>query len=57
MVPKKARKGDLIAVLFDCSVPILLRQSGDEGQDTFTFVGECFLDGFMYGAGLGWTLP
>lgn len=48
--PEKARKGDLICVLFGCSVPVLLRQSDDE--DTLTFAGECFLDGFMEGAGL-----
>lgn len=53
LVSEKARKGDLVAVLFGCSVPVLLRQSGDEGEGTFTLVGECFLDGFMNGAGLG----
>ncbi|KFA56469.1 hypothetical protein S40293_01046 [Stachybotrys chartarum IBT 40293] len=53
LVSEKASKGDLVGVLLGCSVPILLRQSGDEGEGTFTLVGECFLDGLMDGAGLG----
>ncbi|KAI0514646.1 heterokaryon incompatibility protein-domain-containing protein [Xylaria bambusicola] len=53
MVSEKASKGDLVCVLLGCSVPVLLRQSGGEGEGTFKLVGECFLDGFMDGAGLG----
>jgi hypothetical protein len=52
LVSEKVRKGDLIVVLFGCSVPVLLRQSGDAGEGTFTLVGECFLDGCMDGEGL-----
>jgi hypothetical protein len=48
MVSEKAMKGDLICVLFGCSVPILLRKS--ELGDSFTFVGECFLDECMDGS-------
>ncbi|KAK8105186.1 hypothetical protein PG999_008545 [Apiospora kogelbergensis] len=48
MVPQKAMKGDLICVLYGCSVPVLLRDgAGDNG---FLFVGECFLDGCMDGS-------
>ncbi|KAI2626667.1 heterokaryon incompatibility protein-domain-containing protein [Hypoxylon sp. NC1633] len=50
LVPEKAMKGDLVCVLFGCSVPVLLRQPDHESP--FTFVGECFLDGFMEGQGL-----
>ncbi|KAL6859524.1 heterokaryon incompatibility protein domain-containing protein [Trichoderma novae-zelandiae] len=53
LVSEKAAKGDLVCVLFGCSVPVLLRRSGDEEEGTFTLIGECFLDGFMDGAGLG----
>lgn len=48
MVSEKAMKGDVICVLFGCSVPVLLRKSED--GDSFTFVGECFLDGCMDGS-------
>lgn len=52
LVPENVRKGDLVCVLFGCSVPILLRQSCSACEEPFIFVGECFLDGFMDGAGL-----
>jgi hypothetical protein len=48
MVSEQAMKGDLVCVLFGCSVPVLLRKS--EHGDSFTFIGECFLDGCMNGS-------
>ncbi|KAK4098446.1 hypothetical protein N658DRAFT_223308 [Parathielavia hyrcaniae] len=53
MASERVRKGDLVVVLFGCSVPVLLRPSGDEGESAFALVGKCLLDGFMNGAGLG----
>ncbi|PQE29215.1 heterokaryon incompatibility protein [Rutstroemia sp. NJR-2017a BBW] len=50
MAAEKARKGDLVCVLFGCSVPVLLRES--DGRDSFSLVGECFLDGYMNGLGV-----
>ncbi|KAI0440071.1 heterokaryon incompatibility protein-domain-containing protein [Xylaria telfairii] len=50
LAPEKAMKGDLVCVLFGCSVPVLLRQSS--GDETFILVGECFVDGFMEGEAL-----
>ncbi|KAJ6019738.1 hypothetical protein N7499_003179 [Penicillium canescens] len=50
MVSERAMKGDLICVLFGCSVPVLLRKS--EQDNCVTFVGECFLDGCMDGSAL-----
>lgn len=44
----KAEKGDLVCVLFGCSVPVLLRRKPNS-EDDWSFVGECFLDGFMNG--------
>ncbi|KAF2677706.1 HET-domain-containing protein [Lentithecium fluviatile CBS 122367] len=46
---KKAQKGDLICVLFGCSIPLMVRKS-EMGR--FTIVGECFLDGRMRGEAL-----
>jgi hypothetical protein len=37
--------GDLVCVLFGCSVPVVLRKRGDE--DSYSFFGECYLHGFM----------
>jgi hypothetical protein len=50
MVPCKAKQGDLICILFGCSVPILLRKNGQE--DNFVVVGECYLDNHMQGEGV-----
>ncbi|PQE31255.1 heterokaryon incompatibility protein [Rutstroemia sp. NJR-2017a WRK4] len=50
MAAEKSRKGDLVCVLFGCSVPVVLRES--DGRDSFTLVGECFLDGYMNGLGV-----
>ncbi|KAH6685680.1 heterokaryon incompatibility protein-domain-containing protein [Plectosphaerella plurivora] len=52
LTSEKARKGDLIVVLFGCSVPILLRRSDEAAEESYVSVGECFLDGFMDGRGL-----
>lgn len=53
LIPETASKGDLVCILFGCSVPVLLRQCKNcDGEETFTFVGECFLDGVMEGQGL-----
>lgn len=48
MTTEKAMKGDLICVLFGCSVPVLLRKSPI--SDSYTLIGECFLDGYMDGS-------
>ncbi|KAK5740833.1 hypothetical protein LTR17_004423 [Elasticomyces elasticus] len=50
MAPEKAIKGDLICLLFGCSVPMVLRR--EEYSDQFIVVGECFLDGCMNGQAL-----
>lgn len=47
MVPMEARKGDLICVLFGCSVPVILRRVANDWS--YTFIGECYLHGFMNG--------
>ena len=52
MAPRRARKNDLICVLYGCSVPIVLRNREDAGGDTYTFIGECYVDGFMNGESL-----
>jgi hypothetical protein len=50
MVSQRAMKGDLICVLFGCSIPVILRRT--ERQDEFRVVGECFLDECMEGQAL-----
>jgi hypothetical protein len=44
-VPEQAQQGDLVCVLFGCSVPVVLRKRQEENR--YTFIGECYLHGFM----------
>ncbi|KAF2674498.1 hypothetical protein BT63DRAFT_449489 [Microthyrium microscopicum] len=50
MAPLRAKKGDMVCILFGCSVPVVLRLTDDDGS--FTFIGECYLDGFTAGEAL-----
>ena len=48
-IPQEAQLGDLVCVLFGCSVPVVLRKRiGEEYQ----FVGECYIHGLMDGEAL-----
>lgn len=47
MASPKAIKGDLICILFGCSIPMILRKV--KHKDQYTVVGECFLDEYMEG--------
>ena len=44
--PRKARKGDLVCILYGCSVPVILRKYGQGHR----FVGESYIHGLMDGA-------
>ncbi|KAK0124903.1 hypothetical protein ONS96_008781 [Cadophora gregata f. sp. sojae] len=46
--PVPAKKGDLICVLYGCSVPIVLRKVGKH----YILVGECYVHGLMDGEAL-----
>jgi len=45
LAPMRSRENDIICVIYGCSVPVVLR----EEEGSFTFIGECFLHGFMDG--------
>ena len=49
LVPDHAERRDLICVLFGCDVPVVLRREADH----FTFIGECYVRGLMYGEAIG----
>lgn len=44
LVPKEAQEGDIICILFGCTVPVVLRQH-EEGPDNILeeFIGECYI--------------
>ena len=47
MAPCRARPGDVVAVLFGCSIPLVLRKVG--ATEGWQIVGEAYADGFMNG--------
>lgn len=51
MGPLRAEKGDMVCILFGCSVPVVLRRVSSDNikHQRFHFVGECYLDGYMNG--------
>jgi hypothetical protein len=50
MTPSEAMKGDFVCIIFGCSVPVVLRWCAE--KEAYSFVGECYLDGFMNGKAL-----
>lgn len=47
MAPCRARPGDVVAILFGCNIPLILRDT--EGQDGWQVIGEAYAHGFMAG--------
>lgn len=45
MAPRQAMKGDVVAVLVGCSVPVILRNTA--GTEEYEVVREAFMPGFM----------
>lgn len=43
--PGNARTGDVVAILFGCRVPLVLRQTGSQ----FRLIGPCYVDGINHG--------
>lgn len=54
VAPRRAQKGDIVCVLYGCSVPIVLRSCDTDYESTNLrkFVGECYVDGMMDGEAL-----
>ena len=45
LVPSNVKYGDLVCILFGCSVPVILRRTGNE----FSLIGEAYINGIMDG--------
>ncbi|CZR65443.1 uncharacterized protein PAC_15343 [Phialocephala subalpina] len=50
--PAQAKKGDFIGIIHGSSIPWVLRP---KGMGTYEVVGQCFVDGVMYGEAVDWT--
>ena len=53
MGPDITQNGDVVAILFGCRVPFVLRPNRSDSENlmdsTFKLVGECYVDGIMFG--------
>jgi hypothetical protein len=52
LAPLHAAEGDVLSLLYGCSVPVVLRKLRDnKGKETggYELIGECYLDGMMDG--------
>jgi hypothetical protein len=45
--PAEAEKGDLICILYGCSVPVILREIEGGQVPEYRLIGECYLHGMM----------
>jgi hypothetical protein len=52
--PPKASNNDIICILFGCSVPVVLREVGN---DKYHFIGECYVHEIMDGESLHVRMP
>jgi hypothetical protein len=55
LVPGDCREGDLVCIVYGCSVPVILRQVSTEESgrnDHFVLVGEAYIHGMMDGEAL-----
>ncbi|KAH7333338.1 heterokaryon incompatibility protein-domain-containing protein [Rhexocercosporidium sp. MPI-PUGE-AT-0058] len=52
LAPTHAQEGDLICVLFGCSVPVILREMRSEDDCYYYFIGESYIHGMMDGEAL-----
>lgn len=49
--PKSARPGDVIAIINGSTTPLIIRQKGHY----YELVGQCYVDGMMYGEMCNWV--
>ena len=49
LAPPKTKRGDIVAILFGCSVPVVLRKHISEGREHYAFIGEAYVHGIMDG--------
>jgi hypothetical protein len=57
LAPTSAQEGDLICILFGCSVPVILRRVGPPDDHFYYLIGEAYVHGIMDGEALSKDLP
>lgn len=49
LAPADTKRGDVVVVLFGCSVPVILRQQRSAGGKFWKFIGEVYIHGIIDG--------
>jgi hypothetical protein len=52
LAPQNVREGDLICIVYGCSVPVVLRKFSvdqENGKCYYVLIGECYIHGMMDG--------
>lgn len=57
LAPMKAEEGDLICILFGCSVPVILRRHYEDGDEFYRLIWEAYVHGIMDGEALAGERP
>jgi hypothetical protein len=57
LAPTRAQEGDLICILFGCSVPVILRKMESQDDPFYFFIGEAYIHGMMDGEAFPKELP
>lgn len=57
LAPTRAMEGDIICILFGCSVPVVLREHITADDHYFEFIGESYIHGMMDGEAVAKKRP
>jgi hypothetical protein len=49
LAPEEVQKGDVVANLYGCNSPVVLRPSDQYDECRYLVIGECYVDGIMDG--------
>ena len=52
LAPARTEEGDMICILYGCSVPVILRQHHTGVDSYFELIGEAYVHGLMDGEGM-----
>lgn len=57
LAPTTAQEGDLICILYGCSVPVILRKMGSDSDPFYHLIGEAYVHGMMDGEAFTKRMP
>jgi hypothetical protein len=57
LAPKRTREGDMICILYGCSVPVILREHSTDRDVFYELIGEAYVHGLMDGEAMELGTP